>query len=209
MSITLQIKWDDRKKGDVGNDCLVSLDGTDFRIQHAGRKFYSYKFKTSGLRYEVALCILTGEIVWINGPFEPGIWNDISIFRSALLGELEEGERVEADDGYLGEAPRHVKCPRSINKRQDTERMQAIVRRRHETVNRRFKQFGVLRQKYRHDIRDHGDMFRCVAVVTQLSSQNGEPLFGVDYEDPYLDDNYFPEEDEDEEDEEKDDSSVS
>jgi hypothetical protein len=26
---------------------------------------------------------------------------------------LEEGERVEADDGYVGEAPRHVKCPKS------------------------------------------------------------------------------------------------
>lgn len=195
--LNMQISWKDRKKGDVGNDCLVSVDGTDFRIPHAGRRFYSYKYKASGLRYEVALCILSGEIVWLNGPFEPGIWNDISIFRSALLGELEEGERVEADDGYSGEAPRHVKCPCSIAQRDDTDEMQSIVRRRHETVNKRFKQFGVLKQLYRHDIRDHGDKFRCVAIVTQLSIQNGEPLFSVDYEDPYLNDNYFPEPEED------------
>ena len=189
----MQIKWDDRKKGDVGNDCLVSVDGTDFRIQHCGRRFYSFKFNASALRYEVALCILTGELVWINGPFEPGIYNDIAIFRSAIMGELEEGERVEADDGYIGESPRYVKCPKSIAQRADTEVMQTMVRRRHETVNRRFKQFGVLKQKYRHDLRDHGDVFRAVAVVTQLSIQNGEPLFDVDYEDPYLNDNYYPE----------------
>jgi hypothetical protein len=190
-----QIKWDDRKKGDIGNDCLVSVDGTDFRIQHAGRRFYSYKFRASALRYKVALCILTGELVWINGPFEPGIWNDISIFRSAILGELDEGERVEADDGYIGEAPRHVKCPSSITQREDTELSQSLVRRRQETVNRRFKQFGVLNQKYRHDIRDHGDIFHCIAVITQLAIKNGEPLFSVDYEDPYLNDNYHPQQD--------------
>ena len=171
----------------------MSVDGTDFRIPHAGRRFYSYKYRSSGLRYEVAVCILSGEIVWINGPFEPGIYNDISIFRSALLGELEEGERVEADDGYVGEAPRHVKCPCSITQRDDTDEMQSMVRRRQETVNKRFKQFGVLKQLYRHDLRDHGNMFRSVVVVTQLSILNGEPLFDVHYRDPYLDDNYFPE----------------
>lgn len=180
----------------------MSVDGTDFRIFHCGRKFYSYKYKSSGLRYEVALCILTGECVWLNGPFQPGIWNDLLIFKSALLGELEEGERVEADDGYVGEAPRHVKCPKSIAQREDTERMQSLVRRRQETINRRFKQFGVLRQRYRHDLRDHGDLFRCVALVTQLSIQNGEPLFSVDYRDPYLDDIYMPEPNDDDTDHE-------
>ena len=95
----VQIKWRDRKKGDIGNDCLVSVDGTDFRIRHAGRKFYSFKYNASGLRYEIAVCILSGECVWINGPFEPGIYNDITIFRNAIMHELEEGERVEADDG--------------------------------------------------------------------------------------------------------------
>ena len=92
----------------------MSVDGTDFRTPHAGRRFYSYKYNASGLRYEVAVCILSGECVWINGPFEPGIWNDIAIFRAALVSELEEGERVEANDGYVGEAPRYVKCPKSF-----------------------------------------------------------------------------------------------
>ena len=140
--------------------------------------------------------------MWLNGPFEPGIYNDIKIFRSALVGELEEGERVEANDGYVGEAPRYVKCPKCIVHRRDAEQMQSIARRRHETCNKRFKQFGVLKQIFRHNIMDHGEVFRSVAVITQLSIQNGEPLFGVDYRDPYLDDFYYPEPDEEPEEEE-------
>ena len=67
--------------------------------------------------------------------------------------------------------------------------MQALVPQQYETVNKQFKQFGVLWQKHGHNIHDHGDMFCCVIVVKQLSIQNGRAmvLFGVDYEDPYLD----------------------
>ena len=69
--------------------------------------------------------------------------------------------------------------------------MQTLVHRRHETINKRFKQFGALKQVFRHDIGLHGKVFRSVAAITQLSIRNGEPLFSVDYKDPYLDDFYF------------------
>ncbi len=46
---SLQIVWENQLKEDVGNDCVVNVDGTDFRIRRAGRKFYSYKFRASGL----------------------------------------------------------------------------------------------------------------------------------------------------------------
>lgn len=138
--------------------------------------------------------------MWINGPFEPGMYNDIQVFRSALIDELDDGERVEADDGYIGEAPRFVKCPKSIAQRQDTEEMQSLVRRRHETINKRFKQFGILKQLYRHDIRDHGSVFRCCAIIIELSIENGEPLFSVEYQDPYLDNHYYPEQSDEEDD---------
>jgi len=57
------------------------------------------------LRYELAVDIKTGYLVWINGPFPAGAFPDVSIFRSCLAHELDEDERVEADDGYIGEAP--------------------------------------------------------------------------------------------------------
>ena len=102
---------------------------------------------------------------------------------------------MEADDGYIGEAPGFVKCPKSISNSLETEEMQSIVRCCHETVNQRFKQFGILRQEYRHDVALHGEAFRACAAITQLSIRNMEPLFAVHYVDPYLEDFYFPEED--------------
>lgn len=111
------------------------------------------------------------------------MYNDIQIFRDSLLSHLGPNERVEADDGYVGEAPRHVKCPKSFTNPEETLAIQSRVRSRQETVNKRLKQWSCLNEKFRHDMRKHGDVFRAVAVVTQLSIQNGEPLFSVDYND--------------------------
>ena len=65
----------------------------------------------------------------------PGEKNDLEIFRSSLMTWLEPFERVEADDGYEGEAPLKVKCPSSIGIPEEKHRMMGIVRRRQETVN--------------------------------------------------------------------------
>ena len=63
--------YDNRYKQDRSNDCLLSVDGTDFLAPNYGKKWYSHKFKHSGLRYEVALSIKTGWICWISGAVEP------------------------------------------------------------------------------------------------------------------------------------------
>jgi hypothetical protein len=84
----LQIIWENWVKNDWGNDCLTTVDGTYFRIAEHRKPFYSHKFKKSGLRYVVGLSIGTGDIVWLNGPYEYGQWPDISIFRDSLLSHL-------------------------------------------------------------------------------------------------------------------------
>ena len=61
--------------------------------------------------------------------------------------------------------------------------MQARVRAQHETLNGCLKNWGILSQVYQHDIMRHGKVFRACAVVTQLTIENGEPLFEVEYED--------------------------
>ena len=48
-SFLYKIQWRKRMRGDVGNDCLVTTDGTDFMVAHGGRAFYSHKFDKSGL----------------------------------------------------------------------------------------------------------------------------------------------------------------
>lgn len=111
------------------------------------------------------------------------------------MSELEDGERVEADDGYRGSSPRYVKCPASIGRHDDTLALQSIVRSRHETINKRFSQWQVLKQRYRGDISRHGKIFRTIAILTQLCIENGAPLFKVEYEDPDYDNYYFDESD--------------
>lgn len=144
------------------------------------RAFWSYKFKSDGLRYEVGLSILNGDICWINGPFPPGIWNDGDIFKSLLVHMLDENERVEADDGYRGSAPQHVKCPSNLATSNEQRELARRVMSRHETVNRRFKQFQILKQVFRHDIRLHQVVFTAIAVLTQISIENGDELFEID-----------------------------
>jgi hypothetical protein len=162
----------------------VTVDGTDFRVNnpmHFNKVWYSHKFNHSGLRYEVAVSIQTGDIVWIHGPFPAGGWPDINIFRHSLLSHLGVGERVEADKGYIGEAPTHVKCPGSAYSTEEEAKMQNNARARHETMNKRLKQWGSLSQQYRHSLTTHGDVFRAVAVITQLSFQHDKPLYEVEY----------------------------
>jgi hypothetical protein len=74
--------------------------------------------------------------VWIHGPFECGAWPDISIFRDSLISHLLPAKRVEADDGYIGEAPQYIKCPKSFTNPEETKFMQSRVR------------SGILKQMY-------------------------------------------------------------
>ena len=177
-----QIRWENRFRGDRGKTCKVTVDGTDFRIEEPtpfSTAWYSHKFNGPGLRYEVAVCIQTGDIVWINGPFKPGRWSDLSIFWRNLKQRLAPGEMVEADNGYRGE-PNHARTADGFVSRAD-DRAKWTARNRHETVNRRLKQFGCLKQVWRHDRRRHNTVFAAVAVVTQLAFENGEPPFQVRY----------------------------
>ena len=170
-------------KGDIGNDCLISVDGTDFQIFEYGRKYFSHKNKKSALRYEIALNIITGDIVWINGPFPAGKYSDITIFRDSLITFLGPSERVEADDGYIGEAPHHIKCPMSVTNPETRKEMQGRLRSRQETVNRRFKDWGVLKQVFRHYAGNHACILHAIVVLTQIAIDSGEPLFSCEYRD--------------------------
>ena len=177
-----QIVWESRKRDDRDADCLVTQDCVDFRCPNWGPTFSSHKFaKKGGLRYEICICIQTGDIVWINGPFACGKYNDVTVFRKALISHLDDGERVEADDGLVGEAPRCVKCPKSFTNPEATLPMQQRIRNRQETINKRLKQWTILVDIYNDDISTHADVLRSILIIEQLKIENGEPLFPVCY----------------------------
>ena len=69
----------------MGNDCLMSIDGTDFRITQKGPAFASHKYAgKSALCYELGIDILVGNLVWVGGPYAAGKWNDMKIFLNEL-----------------------------------------------------------------------------------------------------------------------------
>ena len=67
---------------DVGNDCFMSIDGTNFHILQKGaatrgNAFGSHKYaRKSALCYKLGIDILAGNLVWIGGPYLAGKWND-------------------------------------------------------------------------------------------------------------------------------------
>jgi len=134
----------------------------------------------------------------IDGPFPPGKGglNDLATFRWGIMGWLEEDERAEADDGYLGEAPRYIKCPKSFTHLDKALQMEQDVRSRHEMVNKRLKQWACLRNRFRHhEFEKHSSCFRAVAVLTQVAIEHGEPLPDVEYSDAIVEFNAIEDDD--------------
>jgi len=139
---------------DMGNDCLMMINGTDYRIPQKGaaRKgnaFGSFKYAgKSALRYELGVDILAGNLIWVSGPYPMGKYTDIAIFNSVLANCLEPGERVKADNGYVG-CPNKIKCPNNDCNPAENRVMQGIARSCHETLNGRLKAWGILGNVYR------------------------------------------------------------
>ena len=152
----------------------MMINGTDFRIPQQGlakegNPFGSHKYAgKSALRYELGVSILGGDLVWIQGPYPAGTYTDITIFNKVLCNFLEPGKRVEADKGYAGHADKIV-CPTNAGNPPELKEMQGRVRVRHETLNGRLKNWGILSQVFRHHITLHGTAFRACAVVTQIT----------------------------------------
>ena len=164
------------------------MDCTDCRIVEPypyerkwSDRWFSPKFKGAGLRYEVCISIIGGDIVWVNGPFPCGQYPDIKIFMECgLKDNLEENERVEADAGYGGADPEFAKAKMSIFHPDLSALIQNKIRARQETVNKRMKQFAALSGIFRHDMTKHSIVFNAVALVTQIAIENGEPLFEIE-----------------------------
>lgn len=173
-------------KWDQTNTCLMSIDGTDCPVQEPwpfDSRWYSEKMNGPGVKYEVGVCIATGFIVWINGPF-PASHNDSTIFKNTLKVLLADDEGVEVDSGYKGDEK--FKTP-TVAKSSGERKMKSVVRGRHENVNSALKVFNVLNLPFHHNnprdqmMRKFGLCFDSIAVITQLKFQH----CGINYEVSY------------------------
>ena len=89
---------------------LMTVDGVHCRMQEPRHEtkskdttFYSHKFKTSGLDYELGISVFNSALVWMNGPFKASR-HDITVFRKAGLQlQIPEGHRIIGDNSFDGE----------------------------------------------------------------------------------------------------------
>ena len=87
---------------------------------------------------------------------------------------LDDGEKVVADRGYQDEW-----CEIPSDTLAATSKIQATMRARRETLNKRLKQLFSVSHKFRHNISRHFDCFHAVRNLTQLMIESGEPLFNL------------------------------
>ncbi len=172
---------------DNGSVAKTTVDGANFEIEEQSpfnMGWWSFKKNGPAVRYEVAICIQTGWIVWINGPFPAGRYSDTKIAcECGLLDNLQPGEKIIVDAGYKG----HDHIFERSGLRNVYGSMKRSSRARHETINGRFKEFNILKNRFRHPLEKHGIVFGAIANIVQLSIQLGvhEP-FQVNYNDSGL-----------------------
>ena len=169
-----QIVWENRfEMATIDQTSFVSLDGLDCKIDEQkpfSRLWYSHKFKGPGLRYEIGLNMRSGFIVWAFGGYPCGEYNDLKLARELYVLSVNVGEKTVADKGYKDK--KFFIMPDQQNKK-----VHERIMSRHETVNKRLRQFSVLRQVFRHDIKKHPICFHAVVNITQIILENGSPLF--------------------------------
>lgn len=147
----------------------------DFKIQEPtpfSTKWYSHKFRGPGVRYELGLNIRTGGLIWAHGGYPCGIYPDLKLAREAFVLSVNPGELTLADKGYND-------AQFFILKTANNYREHGTIMARHETVNKRMKQFKILKHIYRNALHKHPLVFHAVANLTQLMITNGHPLFSV------------------------------
>ena len=169
------MNWSDRLSASQRtNNIHVSVDGTDCPVSENHPftpALFSHKLNRAGLRYEVAVSIFTGNIVWVNGPYRAGKFNDLQIFKHELKNLLNENELVIADSMYKDSTCiRPEQCfPENMN-------LHRRVRAHHEYVNGLLKRFKVLSSTFRHRHNLHVYCFHSIAhiVKLQLDYKNSE-----------------------------------
>ena len=166
----------------MGWQTPVSNDGTDCAIKEIwpfDETIFSKKLNGPGYKYEIGICIATGVIVWVNGPFKAGRHDKTIFEEDGLLDALEDGEGAEVNNGYQG--LNEFKGPETAQNRLHRKQKNK-VRARHEISNGELKQFAVLDQVFRHDPKKKHQMcFEAVAVICQLRHDFGGYRLQVEY----------------------------
>ena len=176
VKIFLENRFKHREPGDT---VFITVDCTDMEInekQPFNQTYFSHKSNGPGYRYEVAVSIKGGDIVWVCGPW-PAAIKDKELFEQYLAKHLGENKRAEMDNGYRKTEKAVVPASGEtfLHKKGKSQ-----ARGRQENHNGQFKCFHSLQGRFRElDPEMHCLVFNAVAILTQLSKDHGEQLFEV------------------------------
>lgn len=163
----------------------MSVDGVDCAIKEPypfNTGIFLKKLNGPGYKYEIAICIKTGAIVWVNGPFKAGRPDKTIFTDDGLKDALCDQECVEVDKGYQGDDKFKNPC---ISQSRNDRTQKSRVRARHENVNGVLKKFAVLDDVFRHKPEKHQVCFDAVAVIAQLRFELDSPMYDVKYNAEY------------------------
>jgi hypothetical protein len=162
---------------------LITVDGVHFRCNEPkhkdyskNTKYYSHKFATAAFNYEIAIDIARSRVVHVAGPF-PASKHDITIFRGELKDKVPDGKFVIGDKGYRGEADK-VMTPNAHDFKAVRD-FKGRARARHESFNKRMKNYKVMDNRFIHGEDLHKVCFDAVLVLSQYQMDMGEPLFDI------------------------------
>lgn len=126
--------------------------------------------------YEICVDINNSKIVWINGPFKASV-SDLAVSRmpDGILTKIPEGKKVIGDKAYRGE-PDKFSTPNPHDSK-NVKAFKGRVRARHESVNKRIKDFKVIDGPFRSSHVHHKIAFEAVCILVQYDLENGFPLF--------------------------------
>jgi len=141
------------------------VNGTDFgacKQKPFCPGWWPFKLNRAAVRYEIAISIPTGWIVWINGPFPARLYSNWIAIECGLLDNLRPGEKVIVDSGYHGHNDIFVR-PRGVHN--NYKKMKSDSRAHHKAINCMFKEWNILQNCFRYSIQKHGIVFGAIANI--------------------------------------------
>lgn len=148
-----------------GTECPVQIP-TEFLIQ---KHYYSGKKKKHTIKYEVAVQLDNGRILWVGGAV-PGSVHDVTMARTlGIFNHLVPGELIMGDKGYYGDEHfiTPFKQPQTVQEAQWNSCINS-VREIAEHTYCRIKTFNFTQQKWRHDLELHPIAFKTLCHMLNI-----------------------------------------
>ena len=176
----------------VWNETLVaSVDGTQCQTNEPrdpnmrkNPRNYSHKFHLPGRNHEIAIDLWQSRCVHCKVSDRASV-PDLTAFRQELRGKMAPGKRLIADKGYISFRNNEhdiIAFPNPL----DTPAVKDFkdrARARHETFNKRLKDFKCLKHSFTQGVDKQQACFFAAVVLTQYAIEDtgpfGEPLFSL------------------------------